>query len=682
MEIYLSTISIEGSILKGENPLPIFRDREKDKPIQTDGTLNKESMENMGYEIGMRILPYKLQDRYDRERKIVELKTVVIKNDKLKAVFLCEYGGRLYSLTDLETGKEILFKNPVFQLANLSTRNAWFSGGIEWNVSQFGHSLQTCEPLFFAIVHGEEDFLRMYEFERTKRIYYQIDFKLPEGSKNLYAHIKIINDENYRKPMYWWTNIAVREEKNIRIFSSTEDIVYIYPDSVGSTGNSLKKFGASKLPKTPFVDDGSYPLNFPYSSEYFFQTKKETLSPWEATLYNDGFIFFEMSTNKLRYRKMFCWGNLEGGRKWESFLSKENEGAYVEIQAGITPTQVNGFDIDANSCIEFTQMFSFINLINQNDINELYDKDYSKAREKIQNIIDNNVDKNHLNDLFYKYSKESNLEINGEILSFGKGWGALEDKRREKYKLKKSPKSLSFPKSSIDRECLIWLKLLEYGNLDEMEESYLPDSYMLDLKNELENIENKNAIALIHLGIIYYENFLEEKAFECWIKSLNIKPYALAYRNLSIYYKNKNEYDKSIFYMEKALYTFENKNKLIDEAFLVEYLELLSYTKNYDKIISIYEKYNKNEKISKFAAKAYLEKKEYKKLENIFNIEQITIREGENYLLDIYFEYIAKLKSEKENIEFNGKLVKKVRAEEKAPTNLDFRMVKKINYNY
>ena len=677
MEIYLSTISIEGSILKGENPLPIFRDREKDKPIQTDGTLNKESMENMGYEIGMRILPYKLQDRYDRERKIVELKTVVIKNDKLKAVFLCEYGGRLYSLSDLETGKELLFKNPVFQLANLSARNSWFSGGIEWNVSQFGHSLQTCEPLFFAIVHGEEDFLRMYEFERTKRIYYQIDFRLPEGSKNLYAHIKIINDENYKKPMYWWTNIAVREEKNIRIFSSTEDIVYIYPDSVGSTGNSVKKFGASKLPKTPFVDDGSYPLNFPYSSEYFFQTKKETLNPWEATLYNDGFIFFEMSTNKLRYRKMFCWGNLEGGRKWESFLSKENEGAYVEIQAGITPTQVNGFDIDANSCIEFTQMFSFINLINQNDINELYDKDYSKAREKIQNIIDNNVGKNHLDDLFYKYSKESNLEINGELLFFGKGWGALEDKRREKYKLKKSPKSLSFPKSSINKECLIWLKLLEYGNLDEMEESYLPDSYMLDLKNELENTENKNAIALIHLGIIYYENFLEEKAFECWIKSLNIKPYALAYRNLSIYYKNKNEYDKSIFYMEKALYIFENKNKLIDEAFLVEYLELLSYTKNYDKIISIYEKYNKNEKISKFAAKAYLEKKEYKKLENIFNIEQITIREGENYLLDIYFEYIAKLKSEKENIEFNGELVKKVRAEEKAPTNLDFRMVKK-----
>ena len=129
--------------------------------------------------------------------------------------------------------------------------------------------------------------------------------------------------------------------------------------------------------------------------------------------------------------------------------------------------------------------------------------------------------------------------------------------------------------------------------------------------------------------------------------------------------------------MEKAIKIFENKNMIIDEAFLVEYLELLSYIKDYDKIIYLYEKYNKNEKNAVFAAKAYFEKKEYKKLENIFNIEQITIREGENYLLDIYFEYIAKLKSEKESIEFNDELIKKIRIEEKAPENLDFRMVKR-----
>ncbi|TXJ41581.1 DUF5107 domain-containing protein [Brachyspira pilosicoli] len=674
MKIYISNLQIEGSLLKGENPLPIFRDRQKDKPIQSDGTLTEESMENIGYEIGLRVLPYKLQDRYDRNRTNIKLKTVVIENDKIKAVFLCEYGGRLYSMQDKETGKEILFKNPVFQLANLATRNAWFSGGIEWNVSQFGHSLQTCEPLFFATVKDKnnEEFLRIYEFERTKRIYYQIDFRLLDGDKNLYAYIKIINDDDYKKSMYWWTNIAVREEKNIRVFSSTEDIVYIYQDSVGSTENAIKKFGASKLPKTPFVEDGSYPLNFQYSSEYFFQTKKDTISPWEAAVYNDGFMFFERSTNKLRYRKMFCWGNLKGGRKWESFLSKDNEGEYIELQAGIMPTQVNGFDMDANSIIEFIQAFSFDNL--KDNYDDIFAEDYSKAREKVEKIVDNNINENYLNSLMKIYSEESNLEIN-EVLFYGNGWGALEDIRREKYKLKKSPSALKFPKDSIKEDCKIWLDLLENGYMNELETEELPISYMIDYKDILENSSKINAASLLHLGIIYYENFEEDKALEIWLKSIDIKPTAIAYRNISVYYKNKDDYKKALYYMENTISIFDGKE--IDEAFLAEYFYLLDYLKEYDKIIQLYEKYGYYEKIAIYAARSYLALKQYEKLEKIFKMEQITIREGENYILDVYFEYIAMLKSKKDGVEFNKELIKKVRMEEQAPENLDFRMVKR-----
>lgn len=51
---------------------------------------------------------------------------------------------------------------------------------------------------------------------------------------------------------------------------------------------------------------------------------------------------------------MFFFLSRKKNQKSDFFLSKENEGSYVEIQAGITPTQVNGFDINANSNIEFT----------------------------------------------------------------------------------------------------------------------------------------------------------------------------------------------------------------------------------------------------------------------------------------------------------------------------------------
>ena len=43
--------------------------------------------------------------------------------------------------------------NPVFQPGNLAIRNAWFSGGVEWNMGIRGHSVYTCSPVFAARVH-------------------------------------------------------------------------------------------------------------------------------------------------------------------------------------------------------------------------------------------------------------------------------------------------------------------------------------------------------------------------------------------------------------------------------------------------------------------------------------------------------------------------------------------------
>ena len=126
--------------------------------------------------------------------------------------------------------------------------------------------------------------------------------------------------------------------------------------------------------------------------------------------------------------------------------------------------------------------------------------------------------------------------------------------------------------------------------------------------------------------------------------------------------------------MEKSIDLFENKE--IDVAFLVEYFYLLDLLKKYDKIVKLYEKYGYYEKTAIYAARSYLALKQYEKLEKIFSMEQITIREGENYILDVYFEYIAKIKSEKDGIEFNDDLIKKLRKEVEAPENLDFRMVK------
>lgn len=156
MRAYIEVEKIQGCYIEGEHPLPIFRDMEENKPSRGDGTLAAEEEKQLGEHTGFRVLPYRMQDKYSREKKPIFLKTVVLENEKRRAVFLPEYGGRLQSFVNKETGKEILYRNPVFQPANLGIRNAWFSGGVEWNAAQYGHTVYSSSPVYFAKCIGKD----------------------------------------------------------------------------------------------------------------------------------------------------------------------------------------------------------------------------------------------------------------------------------------------------------------------------------------------------------------------------------------------------------------------------------------------------------------------------------------------------------------------------------------------
>ena len=97
------------------------------------------------------ILPYQVSDDYDREQRPAELEVLVIENERLRAVIAPSLGGRLLELKDLASGRDLVFRNPVFQPANLAALNAWFSGGIEWNGLIPGHTPFTCAPVFAGV---------------------------------------------------------------------------------------------------------------------------------------------------------------------------------------------------------------------------------------------------------------------------------------------------------------------------------------------------------------------------------------------------------------------------------------------------------------------------------------------------------------------------------------------------
>ena len=257
--------------------------------------------------------PYRQLNGYTRELHEKDVKTAVLENEYLKAVFLTEYGGRLWELWDKKTGKNLLYTNDVLRFSNLAIRNAWFSGGVEWNLGIIGHNPLTTEPLYVAKTQTDEGdpVLRMYEYERIRGVIWQMDFWLEEACPYLNCRMRIVNDSNQVIPMYWWSNMAVPEYEGGRLVVPAKEAF----TAVGTNGFKVE------IPFVNGIDVTDY-KKIPTSIDYFFHIPKEE-PKYIANIAPDGYGLLQFSTPRLQGRKLFSWGNIDASDRWQEFLTDD-----------------------------------------------------------------------------------------------------------------------------------------------------------------------------------------------------------------------------------------------------------------------------------------------------------------------------------------------------------------------
>ncbi len=131
---------------------------------------------------------------------------------------------RICWVFDKEKNENVLYTNDIIRPSNLATRNAWFSGGVEWNLSIIGHTPFTMDQIYTAKLNMENGtpVLRMYEYERIRQVVYQMDFWLEEDENVLNCRMRIENTSDQEIPMYWWSNAAVPEYEGGRIIVPAE----------------------------------------------------------------------------------------------------------------------------------------------------------------------------------------------------------------------------------------------------------------------------------------------------------------------------------------------------------------------------------------------------------------------------------------------------------------------------
>lgn len=507
-------LTLPAAPLGQDNPLPPLRPLDETHRVEDRDKegLPRDMARQVGHEPLHSLLPVHVRDGYDRTRAPRALDTLVIENDRLKATVLPGLGGRIASLFHKPTGRELLYRNPVFQPADFALNGAWFSGGVEWNIGATGHTTLSCAPVHAARVPGPDgtDMLRLWEWERLRDLPFQVDLWLPDGSDFLHVGVRVRNPHERTAPVYWWSNIAVPEDRRVL-----------------APADSAWHFGYERRLRTVPVPvaggiDRTYPANSTYPADYFYDVP-DGRRRWIAALDAHGHGLVQTSTDVLRGRKLFVWGTGPGGRRWQEWLTEPGggTGGYCEIQAGLARTQLEHVPLGAQSEVSWLEAYGPLDAPGARAAEGSVSPsgEWHAVLEEAEARLEAALPRAAVDAAYAAWLPHADNEP-GEPLATGSGWGALEVLRAGR-KLPGTP----FAERTLGPDQRPWLHLLRAGAVPGPDRAEPPGPTLV-APHWRDMLETAPATAHTeyHLGIAQWHAGDRAQAERSWERGLRIAP--------------------------------------------------------------------------------------------------------------------------------------------------------------
>jgi len=645
-----------------ENPLPSFRAAQYDAVIDAEANgIPPEDTEGLGVATGYRVLPWRMQDGYSRAKEMRDLPSFVLENEILRVRVLPGVGGKVADILHKPQGRELLYRNPVFQPGNLALRNAWTSGGIEWNTSQPGHHYLTCGPIHCARVAGPDGtpILRVYAWERVKRFPYQLDMYLPAGSPFFYVRVRLINPHDYELPTYWWSNAAVLETEGSRVITPA-DMTY-YNQTVCDC---------------PIIKglDYSYSTRVRRAYDLFFRIPPDR-RPWEAYVDREGCGYIHTSTRRLRGRKLFAWGMSQGGDRWNEYLAVENM-RYVEVQAGLAYTQYHTAPMPARTEWAWTEAMGYF----EADAARLHSESWQEAYAEAGSALEGMLPEAEIERVHTSLGAVATAAPE-EVLFRGHGWAALEKLRADAAGDETGiPPELPFDRGDLGPDQEPWLQLLQTGVFPARDPFKDPGQFQIQpewqalLKASVDSGKSDHWLAWYHLGVMAMEAGDTEGARAAWETSHARTANGWALRNLSVLEARAGNAEAAAALLAQAVETGPAIVSLV-----AEHANNLLGRKQFDALdallASVPAEVRQSERLRLAAGWVALQAGRLGEVEEVLAGDFATIREGELTLSDLWFGLQEARIAQTEGVEIDEALKARVRRECPPPYEIDFRMV-------
>jgi tetratricopeptide (TPR) repeat protein len=275
----------------------------------------------------LRVYPYPMQTSITREKIVKTHRVIELENDYIKLLILPELGGRILAALDKTNDNfDFIYHNHVIKPGLVALRGAWLSGGIEWNFPTLGHTVNTFSPVNTRIIKNADGSVTCVvgTEEWVRRMKWEVFITLFPGRSYFKTRIRLFNRTLTHDNGYFWVNAATHAWPDTRVIFPPAEYTYA---------------GGRRNPRPWPIYEGrdvSWYKNTPYAHDYFCGIPGDF----------NGAYNYEKDNGTAHYasrfespgKKFWTWGTAPSGAIWEDLLTDE-DGQYIEIQAGRLPTQ-------------------------------------------------------------------------------------------------------------------------------------------------------------------------------------------------------------------------------------------------------------------------------------------------------------------------------------------------------
>ncbi len=299
------------------------------------------------------IYPYTLQDEIASTPKDVTYPALVLENTYLRVTVLPDLGGRVYSVYDKISKREVFYKNPTVKFSPLAIRGAFFSGGVEFSFP-VAHAPTSASPVNWDMRENEDGSASIVVggLEHMSGMRWTITLTLYPDRCALAQDVMLFNPSPLPGRYHYWTNASLVSE---------DDTEFIYPlrrvrsyEFAGSSSWPVARLdligsqpglpGMEGVPMWP-ADRMHDPIDFHLEKDMLAQVSifgrdvdRDFFGAWQHAS-NTGYAHYA-DAKDVAGMKLWSWGRSSVGIVNQSALTDDGS-LYAETQCGAMETQLD-----------------------------------------------------------------------------------------------------------------------------------------------------------------------------------------------------------------------------------------------------------------------------------------------------------------------------------------------------